>query len=1482
MIERGKFRSLTLINWNGFFARTFDLDELVTTLSGGNGAGKSTTMAAFVTALIPDLTLLHFRNTTEAGATSGSRDKGLHGKLKAGVCYSTLDVINSRHQRVVVGVRLQQVAGRDRKVDIKPFAIQGLPTSIQPTQLLTETLNERQARVLSLQELKDKVEAIEGVQFKQFNSITDYHSLMFDLGIVARRLRSASDRSKYYRLIEASLYGGISSAITRSLRDYLLPENSGVRKAFQDMEAALRENRMTLEAIRVTQSDRDLFKHLISEATDYVAADYMRHANERRIHLDKALEFRRELHLSRKQLATEQFKHVDMARELAEHSGAEGDLETDYQAASDHLNLVQTAIRQQEKIERYESDLDELQMRLEEQNEIVAEAHEQQEENEARAEAAELEVDELKSQLADYQQALDVQQTRAIQYQQALQALERARAVCHLPDLTADSADEWLETFQAKEQEATEKLLTLEQKMSVAQTAHSQFEHAYQLVAAISGPVSRSEAWEAARELLRDSNNQRHLTEQVQPLRMRLNELEQRLREQQEAERLLADFCKRQGKQFDPEDLETLHEELEERIATLQQGVSEASEQRVSLRQEQEQVQARIKRLSLRAPVWLAAQTSLNQLCEQSNEEFESSQHVTEYMQQLLERERDVTVERDEVGARKRAIDEEIERLSQPGGAEDPRLNALAERFGGVLLSEIYDDISLDDAPYFSALYGPSRHAIVVPDLSLVREQLENLEDCPEDLYLIEGDPSSFDDSVFTVEEMDAAVLVKTAERQWRYSRLPELPLFGRAARENRLEKLHAERETLAERFATLSFDVQKSQRLHQSFSRFIGQHLGVAFDEDPEEEIRQLNTRRGEIERAISNHENDNQQQRQQFDLAKEGVAQLNRLLPRVSLLNDETLADRCDEIRERLMEAEEAARFIHQHGSQLAKLEAVASVLQSDPEQFEQLKEDYQYAQQIQRDARQQAFALTEVVQRRAHFSYSDSAAMLDGNSDLNEKLRSRLEQAEAERTRSREALRSHSQKLSQFSQLMASLKSSFDTKKELLNDLHKELQDIGVRADTGAEERARVRRDELHTALSNNRSRRNQLEKALTYCEAEMSNLTRKLRQLERSYFDMREQVVTAKAGWCAVMRMVKDNGVERRLHRRELAYQTGDELRSMSDKALGALRLAVADNEHLRDVLRMSEDPKRPERKIQFFVAVYQHLRERIRQDIIRTDDPVEAIEQMEIELGRLTEELTSREQKLAISSRSVANIIRKTIQREQNRIRMLNQGLQSVSFGQVNSVRLNVNVREAHATLLSVLSEQHEQHQDLFNSNRLSFSEALAKLYQRLNPQIDMGQRTPQTIGEELLDYRNYLEMEVEVNRGTDGWLRAESGALSTGEAIGTGMSILVMVVQSWEDESRRLRGKDISPCRLLFLDEAARLDARSIATLFELCERLEMQLIIAAPENISPEKGTTYKLVRKVFNNHEHVHVVGLRGFAAPLPEALPGTAEVS
>lgn len=1466
-VERGKFRSLTLINWNGFFARTFDLDELVTTLSGGNGAGKSTTMAGFVTALIPDLTLLHFRNTTEAGASGGSRDKGLHGKLRPGVCYAVLDCVNSRHQRVLVGARLQQVAGRDKKVDIKTFSLQGIELSINPTALFTDVVNERQAKVLGLTELKDKIDELGG-QFKQYHSIADYHGMMFDLGIIPKRLRSSSDRSKFYKLIEASLYGGISSAITKSLRDYLLPENLGVRKAFQDMESALRENRMTLEAIKVTQSDRDLFKHLITETTNYVASDYMRNANERQGNIEAALTFRKEWYQAKSEQDLSQHRLVDLSREAAELAESEKTLEVDHQSAADHLNLVLNALRHQEKIERYQDDVTELNEKLEEQKMVVETANEQLEESQAQFEQLETEVDQIRSQLADYQQALDAQQTRALQYQQAIQALEKAKTLCGLADLAVKNVDEYHEEFAAQAETLTDRVLELEQKMAISEAAKTQFDKAYQLVCKIAGEVPRSAAWESAKELLREYPTQKVQAAQTPQLRAKLYELEQRYAQQQSAVKLLNDFNQRANTHLETADeLEECYNEQEALLDDLNAELAEQVENRSTLRQKREQLNAAYNENAAKAPAWLTAQAALERLEEQSGERFEDSQDVMNFMQGQVTKERELTIQRDKLEQKRQQLDEQITRLSQPDGSEDARLNMLAERFGGVLLSELYDDVPIEDAPYFSALYGPARHAIVVRDIQAVKEQLASLEDCPDDLYLIEGDPSEFDDSVLSAQELEHGVVVQVSDREVRYSKFPEIPLFGRAAREKHLAELEIQRDEVAEEYAQVAFDVQKCQRIHSQFSQFISLHLALAFLPNPEELMREINAERNEIDRELTALSTTEQQLRIKLDSAKERMQLLNKLIPQLAVIADDSLPDRIEECREQLDTAEQDEVFIRQHGNSLAQLEPIANTLQSDPENYERLKDDLAQAIEMQKQAQQKVFALADVVQRKNHFSYENDVQT--ETNGLNEQLRTRLEQVQAKRDAQREQVRQKQAQFAQYNQVFIQLQSSQVSKNQLLQELITEVSELGVRADAGAEERARVRKDELYQQLSTGRQRRSYVEKQLTLIESEAENLSRRIRKAERDYKQQRELVVAAKVSWCVVLRLSRHSDVEKRLNRRELAYLSADELRSMSDKALGALRQAVADNEYLRDALRLSEDSRKPENKVRFFIAVYQHLRERIRQDIIKTDDPIDAIEQMEIELNRLTDELTNREQKLAISSESVANIMRKTIQREQNRIRMLNQGLQNIAFGQVKSVRLVVNIRDTHAMLLDALSGTQEDYQDLFNDNRMTFSEAMAKLYQRLNPHIDMGQRTAQTIGEELLDYRNYLDLEVEVYRGADGWLRAESGALSTGEAIGTGMSILLMVVQSWEEESRRLRGKDILPCRLLFLDEAARLDGKSISTLFELCERLDMQLLIAAPENISPEKGTTYKLVRKISGNQEHVHVVGLRGFGA-------------
>lgn len=879
-----------------------------------------------------------------------------------------------------------------------------------------------------------------------------------------------------------------------------------------------------------------------------------------------------------------------------------------------------------------------------------------------------------------------------------------------------------------------------------------------------------------------------------------------------------------------------------------------------------------IQKLESIAPAWITANDALEALRDQTEAELEDSQAVMTQMQQVLEDEKSQAVAKDQLATRRAELEQEIERLASPGGSNDPRLKGLADTLGGVLLSEIYDDITIGDAPYFSAMYGPARHAIVVSDLDGIKEKLIDLDDCPEDLYILEGDVDAFDDSSFNADELEGAVCVQLNDRQMRYSRFPEIPLFGRAAREQRLEKLREERDVVVENHAKAAFDSQKLNRLYQAFNSFVAKHLHVAFNADPEQALASIRDKRNQIVRSLAELDSKEQQQRSQLLHSKQALGALDKLAPMVRILEDETLAERLAELEAQLERLSEAKSYLNTHGKALTSLEQIVSALDADPEQFEALEAEYRQADNALQTLKGKVFALSDLIERRHYFAYADSVDLLNKSSELSEQLKAKLVQAEQARTKGRDGLKQAREQMNQYNQVLAALKSSHQAKQETVQEFKQELQEFGVNADEGAEERAVRRRDELQERLHTSRSRKSEYERTITSTELEMKALAKRLKKVQKEYTELRTFVVAAKAGWCSVLRLARENDVERRLHKRELAYLTAGELRSMSDKSLGALRLAVADNDDLRDSLRLSEDNAHPERKVLFYIAVYQHLRERIRQDIIHTDDPVEAIEEMEVELARLTEELTQRENRLAISSESVASIIKKTIQREQNRIRMLNQGLSNIYFGQVKGVRLNVKIRESHEILLSGLATQQDQHKDLFETTRFTFSEAMAKLFQRVNPHIDMGQRSPQVLGEELLDYRNYLELSVEVNRGSDGWLQAESGALSTGEAIGTGQSILLMVVQSWEEESRRLRSKDIVPCRLLFLDEAARLDAKSISTLFELCDRLGMQLLIAAPENISPEKGTTYKLVRKVFKDHEHVHVVGLRGFAQNKP----------
>lgn len=127
-------------------------------------------------------------------------------------------------------------------------------------------------------------------------------------------------------------------------------------------------------------------------------------------------------------------------------------------------------------------------------------------------------------------------------------------------------------------------------------------------------------------------------------------------------------------------------------IEDLTDKLSEQIENRSVLRQKRDQLTALHQENSQKAPAWLTAQAALERLQEQSGEHFADSQDVMNFMQAQLIKERNLTIERDQLEQKRQQLDIQISRLSQPDGSEDARLNMLAERFGGVLLSELYDD----------------------------------------------------------------------------------------------------------------------------------------------------------------------------------------------------------------------------------------------------------------------------------------------------------------------------------------------------------------------------------------------------------------------------------------------------------------------------------------------------------------------------------------------------------------------------------------------------------------------------------------------------------------------------------------------------------------------------------------------------------------------------------------------------------------------
>jgi chromosome partition protein MukB len=398
------------------------------------------------------------------------------------------------------------------------------------------------------------------------------------------------------------------------------------------------------------------------------------------------------------------------------------------------------------------------------------------------------------------------------------------------------------------------------------------------------------------------------------------------------------------------------------------------------------------------------------------------------------------------------------------------------------------------------------------------------------------------------------------------------------------------------------------------------------------------------------------------------------------------------------------------------------------------------------------------------------------------------------------------------------------------------------------------ANTRRDELLTALG---SQEMAHQKAREHAEALEGKLGSERREAEPAvarWERLREQAI--KHGLLgSVLAAGQSTLTDVRGHV-NLVQQAQSHRMLLFDRLRGAQGGATLLTEI--EVLRDTSDADFGEGVMELWLTVRDWLRHRLPAQVAEVDDPREGLLRLRDQLLSLEERLARQEGDLRGASEDVARGIDVQIRKARGQVNRLTKNLEGVSFGSIYGIRVRLTPVERMEQVLRALREGTAQ--GILFQQDLPIEAALDEIFRRYG-----GGRTG---GQRLLDYREYVHLQVEIRRkaGTD-WEIANPTRLSTGEAIGVGAALMMVVLTEWERDSTLLRGKrSHGSLRFLFLDEANRLSQDNLGVLFDLCQALDLQLLIAAPEVARAQGNTTYRLVRRTMpDGREEVLVSGRR-----------------
>ncbi|HWP06346.1 MAG TPA: SbcC/MukB-like Walker B domain-containing protein, partial [Polyangiaceae bacterium] len=716
-------------------------------------------------------------------------------------------------------------------------------------------------------------------------------------------------------------------------------------------------------------------------------------------------------------------------------------------------------------------------------------------------------------------------------------------------------------------------------------------------------------------------------------------------------------------------------------------------------------------------------------------------------------------------------------------------------------------------------------------------------------------------------EPLGARLLAVPTEHGVRVTRLPERPTLGRHAREARRAALLEQAERLAEDVERASSDARRLDALTADADELV-RDPACAFGPDPDELVTKLEAEERVAAELVLRH-------------AAAGVAEVERsgsLKQRLEALRgvlaDAHVLDRDGESVENLEAALAESRAAE---AELARTEDARAEL---AEWLDALRVPPPTDAELERFERERAEldqerdrwfrageAVSQALETRTARGYVGAEAALEEGTRLVPAMEHELEGLTA-------AVSALDEKL---------------TRAETEWELHAtRFQEVDARRAAAAAHAERVAAEitELAPGFSVERLAWSELEverdlervlaienDAATVAE-ELGTLRERKRQAEQALAERSESLANEEARIAPLEQRrnelvldVSRSGLLASGARRDPAWDRTDvterellsEARSRREVLVDRL-LRARGGETLAEELaaRFSADTEPFATYVAAWKDVMAWLARRLPSQVAEVADPLAALDRLREHLSILEGRLSRQDLDLRGASEDVARGIEVKVRRSTSQVRRLNQHLAGISFGSIAGIRVEVRRLERMDQILRALREG--QAQELLFQSSLPVEEALEEIFRRYGGGKAGGQR--------LLDYREYLDLEVEIERkGKPGFEPVSPTRLSTGEAIGVGAALMMVVLTEWERDANLFRSqKSAGTLRFLFLDEANRLSQDNLGVLFDLCETLELQLLIAAPEVARASGNTTYRLVRQVAEDgSEEVIVTGRR-----------------